>query len=476
MSLRAVLFDMDGTLLDTAPDFIAICQAMLAERGLPAVDDKLIRDVISGGARAMVAATFAISPEAEGFEALRLEFLERYQRDCAVHSKLFDGMAELLADIEKGNLLWGVVTNKPVRFAEPIMQQLGLAERSALLICPDHVKNSKPDPEPLILACKTLGLDPASVLFVGDDLRDIESGRDAGTRTAAVRYGYIHPEDNPNNWGADVVVDHPLELRKVIDSALCRANELEGPTMFDYTARPDLLQGRVILVTGAGRGIGAAAAKAYAALGATVLLLGKTEANLNEVYDQIEAAGHPQPVVIPFNLETALPHQYDELAVMIEDQFGRLDGLLNNASIIGPRTPLEQLSGDNFMRVMHINVNATFMLTSTLLPLLKLSEDASVVFTSSSVGRKGRAYWGAYGVSKFATEGLMQTLADELEGVAPVRSNSINPGATRTAMRAQAYPSENPQNNPLPEEIMPVYLYLMGPDSKGVNGQAFNAQ
>ncbi|MNR00841.1 Phosphoglycolate phosphatase [compost metagenome] len=152
---------------------------------------------------------------------MRLEFLERYQRDCAVHSKLFDGMAELLADIERSNLIWGVVTNKPVRFAEPIMQQLGLAERSALLICPDHVKNSKPDPEPLILACKMLDLDPASVLFVGDDLRDIESGRDAGTRTAAVRYGYIHPEDNPNNWGADVVVDHPLELRKVLDSALC---------------------------------------------------------------------------------------------------------------------------------------------------------------------------------------------------------------------------------------------------------------
>ncbi|AVF56408.1 UNVERIFIED_ORG: phosphoglycolate phosphatase [Pseudomonas parafulva] len=221
MRLRAVLFDMDGTLLDTAPDFIAICQAMLADRGLPAVDDELIRGVISGGARAMVAATFAMDPQAEGFEALRLEFLERYQRDCAVHTRLFDGMSELLEDIERGKLLWGVVTNKPVRFAEPIMQRLGLAERSALLICPDHVKNSKPDPEPLILACKTLALDPASVLFVGDDLRDIESGRDAGTRTAAVRFGYIHPEDNPNNWGADVVVDSPQDLRKVIDSALC---------------------------------------------------------------------------------------------------------------------------------------------------------------------------------------------------------------------------------------------------------------
>jgi len=221
MRLRAVLFDMDGTLLDTAPDFIAICQAMLAERGFPPVADKLIRDEISGGAKAMVAATFAMSPTAEGFEALRLEFLERYQQDCAVHSKLFDGMAELLADIEKANLIWGVVTNKPVRFAQPIMEQLGLAERSAVLICPDHVTNSKPDPEPLTLACKMLDLDPASVLFVGDDLRDIESGRDAGTKTAAVRYGYIHPNDNPDHWGADVVVDHPLELRKVLDSALC---------------------------------------------------------------------------------------------------------------------------------------------------------------------------------------------------------------------------------------------------------------
>ncbi|MEN5029636.1 N-acetylmuramic acid 6-phosphate phosphatase MupP [Pseudomonas sp. Ps21-P2] len=221
MRLRAVLFDMDGTLLDTAPDFIAICQAMLAERGFPRVDDKLIRDEISGGARAMVSAAFAMSPEAPEFEALRLEFLARYQTDCAVHSKLFDGMTELLADIEKAKLIWGVVTNKPVRFAQPIMEQLGLSERSAVLICPDHVTKSKPDPEPLLLACKMLDLDPASVLFVGDDLRDIESGRDAGTKTAAVRYGYIHPNDNPDHWGADVVVNHPLELRRVLDDALC---------------------------------------------------------------------------------------------------------------------------------------------------------------------------------------------------------------------------------------------------------------
>ncbi len=246
--------------------------------------------------------------------------------------------------------------------------------------------------------------------------------------------------------------------------------------MFDYSARPDLLQGRVILATGAGRGIGATAAKTFAAHGATVLLLGKTEENLNRVYDEIEAAGYPSGAVIPFNLETALPHQYDELAAMIEAEFGRLDGLLHNASILGPITPLEQLTGDNFMRVMQVNVNAMFMLTSTLLPLLKLSEDASVVFTSSSVGRKGRAYWGAYAVSKFATEGLMQVLADEVDGVAAIRANSVNPGGTRTDMRAKAFPGEDPQTRPTPEDIMPVYLYLMGPDSQGINGQAFDAQ
>jgi NAD(P)-dependent dehydrogenase (short-subunit alcohol dehydrogenase family) len=246
--------------------------------------------------------------------------------------------------------------------------------------------------------------------------------------------------------------------------------------MFNYAARPDLLKDRVILVTGAGRGIGAAAARAYAAHGGTVLLLGRTEANLNEIYDEIQAAGQPRPVVIPFDFETALPHQYEELAAMIEAEFGRLDGVLHNASIIGPRTPIEQLRGEQFMQVMHVNVNATFMLTTALLPLLKRSPDASIAFTSSSVGRKGRAYWGAYGVSKFATEGLMQTLADEIDGLGSIRANSINPGATRTDMRAQAYPAEDPTNNPTPEQIMPVYLYLMGPDSKGINGQALDAQ
>jgi 2-phosphoglycolate phosphatase len=222
MRLRAVLFDMDGTLLDSAPDFIAVAQAMRAARDLPPIAEQLIRQQISGGARAMVASAFAITPEADGFEALRQEFLDRYQQHCAVFTRPFDGIEQLLTDIEQAKLIWGVVTNKPLRYAEPIMQQLGLAQRSAILICPEHVTRSKPDPEPMLLACARLGLEPASVLFVGDDLRDIESGRAAGTRTAAVRYGYIHHDDNPNHWGADAVVDHPDELRALLDRALGR--------------------------------------------------------------------------------------------------------------------------------------------------------------------------------------------------------------------------------------------------------------
>lgn len=217
MHLRAVLFDMDGTLLDTAPDFIAVAQAMRQVRGLSRIPDQQVRDVVSGGARAMVLSAFDVDPMSDEFETLRLEFLDRYQEHCAVESRLYDGMAQLLSEIEEADLLWGVVTNKPLRFAEPIMQQLGLSSRSAVLVCPDHVSRSKPDPEPMLLACSQLGLAPASTLFVGDDLRDIESGRAAGSRTAAVRYGYIHPDDDPDQWGADLVVSHPLELRAILN-------------------------------------------------------------------------------------------------------------------------------------------------------------------------------------------------------------------------------------------------------------------
>lgn len=221
MRLRAVLFDMDGTLVDSAPDFIAICQAMRAARGLAPLQPQRIRDQVSGGARAMVACSFDLDPEHPEFEALRLEFLERYQAHCAELTRPFAGIPELLADLERARLRWGVATNKPLRYAEPIMQRLQLAERAAVLVCPEHVSRSKPDPEMLLLACAKLALDPREVLYVGDDARDIEAGRAAGTRTVAVRYGYIHPDDNPAHWGADLVIDHPGELREVLDRALC---------------------------------------------------------------------------------------------------------------------------------------------------------------------------------------------------------------------------------------------------------------
>jgi NAD(P)-dependent dehydrogenase (short-subunit alcohol dehydrogenase family) len=247
-------------------------------------------------------------------------------------------------------------------------------------------------------------------------------------------------------------------------------------TMKEYQARPDLLAGRVILITGAGDGIGAAAARACAAHGATVILLGRTTRKLEAVYDAIEQAGHPQAAIYPMNLEGAAPKDYDDLATTIEQEFGRLDGLLHNASLLGTLTPLGQYDIAQWSKVMQVNLNAPFMLTRACLELLKKSDDASVLFTSSSVGRQGRAYWGAYAVSKAANENMMQIWADELEANTTVRANSINPGAVRTSMRARAYPGEDPNTLPKPDEILATYLYLLGPDSKGVQGKQFNAQ
>ncbi|WP_416394659.1 YciK family oxidoreductase [Allohahella sp. A8] len=244
--------------------------------------------------------------------------------------------------------------------------------------------------------------------------------------------------------------------------------------MFSYQAPSDLLKERVILVTGAGSGIGRTAALTYARHGASVILVGRTISKLESVYDEIEAAGGAKPAIFPVNLESALTNDYDQLAVAIEDTFGRLDGLLHNAGVLGQLTPLEQYDPDSFNRVMQVNVHAEFLMTRALIPLLKQSQDGSLVFTSSSVGRKGRAYWGAYSISKFAVEGMMQVLAEELGSA--VRVNSLNPGGTRTAMRANAFPGEDPESLPTPEDIMPVYLYLMGADSRGISGQTFSAR
>lgn len=244
----------------------------------------------------------------------------------------------------------------------------------------------------------------------------------------------------------------------------------------DYQAAADLLADRVILVTGAGDGIGRAAALAYARHGATVILLGRTIAKLENVYDEIEAIQAPQPAIFPLNLEGASQKDYHDMAITLEEAFGRLDGILHNASLLGRITPFSQYDKTLWEQVMQVNVNGPVWMTQALLPLLEKSPDASLIFTSSSVGRLGRAYWGAYSVSKFATEGFMEVLADEYSNQAGIRINSLNPGATRTQMRRSAYPGENPDDLRTPEEIMPTYLWLMGPDSQGVSGCKIEAQ
>lgn len=243
-----------------------------------------------------------------------------------------------------------------------------------------------------------------------------------------------------------------------------------------YQPRPDLLRDRVILVTGAGDGIGRAAALACAAHGATVILLGRTARKLEKVDDQIRHGGGPAPAIAVLDLARAQGPAYFDLAAQIEGSYGRLDGLLHNAAILGHRTPIEQYDVATWSEVMHVNLTAPFVLTQVLLPALKRAPDASILFTGSGVGRRGKAYWGAYAVSKFGIEGLSQVLAEELRDTAHIRVNCINPGATRTRMRASAYPGEDPQTRPDPAALMAPYLYLLGPDSRGVTGRSFDCQ
>jgi len=241
-----------------------------------------------------------------------------------------------------------------------------------------------------------------------------------------------------------------------------------------YVPADDVLAGRVILVTGATRGIGRAAAISFAKHGATVLLHGRNARMLDELFAEVKALG-PEPAVAVLDLERAQGDQYMALAAEIESRYGRLDGLLLNAGLLGDRSQIEHYDIGVWQRVMHVNVNSQFILIRCLLPLLRQSSDARLVLTTSGVGQKGRSFWGAYCVSKFATEGMAQVLAEELENTR-IRVNYVNPGATRTSMRAHAYPGEDPSTLPAPEEILDTYLYLLGPDSRDVNGERFNCQ
>ena len=243
-----------------------------------------------------------------------------------------------------------------------------------------------------------------------------------------------------------------------------------------YTYPQDLLRDRIILITGASDGIGRALAVHAAELGAKVILHGRNIKKLEKVHDQIEGLENaPQPSIAVMDLATATSESYRSLADGLETEFGRLDGLVHNVGILGDRFSIEQYDAVKWQQVMHVNVTAVFALTQVCLPLLQKSDDASVIYTSSGVGRQGRAFWGAYSVSKFATEGLSQVLADEHRH-SKLRSNCINPGATRTNMRLEAYPAEDRDALKRPEDILSTYMYLLGPDSQGVTGQSFNAQ
>ncbi len=244
----------------------------------------------------------------------------------------------------------------------------------------------------------------------------------------------------------------------------------------NYAYPDDLLRGRIILISGATAGIGRALAIHAASHGAQIILHGRNGEKLEEVYDEIESIeGAPRPSIAVMDLATADDNAYRTLAESLTDEFGRLDGLVNNAGILGERFSIEQYDAGMWQQVMHVNVTAAFALTQVCLPLLHQSEDASVIFTSSGVGREGKPFWGAYAVSKFATEGLSQVLANEQKH-GNLRVNCINPGPVRTQMRLAAYPAEDRNVLKGAEDVLPTYMYLLGPESQGVTGESLDAQ
>lgn len=211
----AVLFDLDGTLLDTAADFAAVLNAMRADHDLPPLPFAAVREVVSDGARALIRLGFDKREGDDGFALLLQELLDRYEQHLAVETGLFEGLDEMLQWLERRDTPWGIVTNKPLRYAEKILQQLALDKRCATLICPDHVAERKPDPEGLHLALQQTRSDPTKSIYVGDHLRDIEAGINAGMHTIACRWGYIHADDRCENWGAHRIAedgDHLLQL------------------------------------------------------------------------------------------------------------------------------------------------------------------------------------------------------------------------------------------------------------------------
>jgi len=248
------------------------------------------------------------------------------------------------------------------------------------------------------------------------------------------------------------------------------------PIPEDFTPGAGLLDGRVIMITGASGGLGRALALDCARAGASVILAGRNGAKLDRLYDEITALGAPQPAIAAMDLASATAVDYDRLAETIGSEFGRLDGLVHAAALLGDRTPLEQYDVPTWCRVLHVNLTAPFILTQVLLPNLRRSADASVIFVSSSIVHNPRPYWGAYAVSKTALEAVRTLLSQELEGEENIRINSINPGRMRTAMRAVAYPAEDPNTVPNPASVAAPFLYLLSALGRGIDGEYFDAQ
>lgn len=242
----------------------------------------------------------------------------------------------------------------------------------------------------------------------------------------------------------------------------------------NYTAATDLLKERVILVTGAGSGIGAAVAKAYAQHGATVVLLDKNIARLEQVYDAIVNDGKPTPALYPLDLKGASIPDYDELATSIEDNFGRLDGLVHCAASLGQLAPVPHQDPEIWLETLHINLTAPYLLTKSCLSLMRKFDKASIIFTTDH--HKDTAYWAGYGISKAGIEALSKQLADELEKDGRIRVNCIDPGTVKTELFAQAFPASDPTHLPQAQDIVSNYLYLMGDDSLTINGELIKAQ
>ena len=238
----------------------------------------------------------------------------------------------------------------------------------------------------------------------------------------------------------------------------------------NYKVQEGELEGKVILVTGANRGFGLAITMDLAKAGATVIMLGRDLGSLEYAYDAVVDAGYKEPILYPLDLEGATPENYQELQDNILDKFKKLDGLIHNAAILGTQMPIDQYDIKLWYSTLQINLSAPFMLTQFLIPALMKSNDARILFLSSTVGRKARAYWGAYSVSKFGIEGFAKTLSEELEKT-QITVNTINPGKIRTEMRRTAYPAEDASTVPRPEEKSPVIVYLLSNKGSKINGE-----